>query len=418
MRRVRCLGPLEASELAGWMHRAAIYALPARYEPFGLSALEAAQAGCALVLGDLSSLREVWGTRRGSCRRPMPGRWPGRSRRSSRTRGCGAGWRPWRPRACGAVLAGRMAAGYSDAYGRLAAVDRSPQAGVMRFVFVCHSVLSDWNHGNAHLLRGVVTELQARGHDVVVCEPPAAGAPRTWCRARRGRARGCGCAYPGLQVIRYDRRGLEVDRAIATGRRGDRARVECAGRSCGGLGRHPARRRLRPALPRHPPPRGERPGGHAQFDLRRYDGVLAFGDVLRERYLRRAGRAAPGPGTRPPTRVSSRRGPTSCQGRATSCGSATGATRSGPPSCRSSCSTRCAIWACGRVYGVRYPERGARSAGRGGHRVRRLAAELPGARGVRQAPGHGARAPAALRAALPGIPTIRPSRRWPAASRW
>ena len=36
-------------------------ALPARYEPFGLSLVEAAQAGCALVLGDIRSLREVWG---------------------------------------------------------------------------------------------------------------------------------------------------------------------------------------------------------------------------------------------------------------------------------------------------------------------------------------------------------------------
>jgi glycogen synthase len=43
------------------MQRAAIYALPARYEPFGLSALEAAQCGCALVLGDIPSLREIWG---------------------------------------------------------------------------------------------------------------------------------------------------------------------------------------------------------------------------------------------------------------------------------------------------------------------------------------------------------------------
>jgi glycosyltransferase involved in cell wall biosynthesis len=34
---------------------------PARYEPFGLSALEAGLAGCALVLGDVATLREVWG---------------------------------------------------------------------------------------------------------------------------------------------------------------------------------------------------------------------------------------------------------------------------------------------------------------------------------------------------------------------
>jgi glycogen(starch) synthase len=58
---VRLLGRLSSEALAPWFARASIYALPARYEPFGLSALEAAQAGCALVLGDIPSLREVWG---------------------------------------------------------------------------------------------------------------------------------------------------------------------------------------------------------------------------------------------------------------------------------------------------------------------------------------------------------------------
>jgi glycosyltransferase involved in cell wall biosynthesis len=55
------LGRLAPDKLAEWYARAAIYALPARYEPFGLSALEAALSGCALVLGDIPSLREVWG---------------------------------------------------------------------------------------------------------------------------------------------------------------------------------------------------------------------------------------------------------------------------------------------------------------------------------------------------------------------
>jgi glycogen synthase len=59
-RYVRTLGRLSPRELSGYMGRASIYALPARYEPFGLSALEAALAGCALVLGDIPSLREVW----------------------------------------------------------------------------------------------------------------------------------------------------------------------------------------------------------------------------------------------------------------------------------------------------------------------------------------------------------------------
>jgi glycosyltransferase involved in cell wall biosynthesis len=55
------LGRLAPDDVHALMRRASIFALPARYEPFGLSALEAARAGCALVLGDIPSLREVWG---------------------------------------------------------------------------------------------------------------------------------------------------------------------------------------------------------------------------------------------------------------------------------------------------------------------------------------------------------------------
>jgi len=54
------LGYLEPQELASWFGRASIYCLPARYEPFGLSILEAALSGCALVLGDIPTLRELW----------------------------------------------------------------------------------------------------------------------------------------------------------------------------------------------------------------------------------------------------------------------------------------------------------------------------------------------------------------------
>ena len=59
-RSVRPLGRLSPPVLASWLSPAAIYALPARYEPFGLSVLEAGLAGCALVLGDIPSLREIW----------------------------------------------------------------------------------------------------------------------------------------------------------------------------------------------------------------------------------------------------------------------------------------------------------------------------------------------------------------------
>ncbi len=55
------LGVLGRDALAAAMARASIFLHPARYEPFGLAPVEAALSGCALVLGDIPSLREVWG---------------------------------------------------------------------------------------------------------------------------------------------------------------------------------------------------------------------------------------------------------------------------------------------------------------------------------------------------------------------
>lgn len=54
------LGRLDFAALSDWLLRAALYVSPARYEPFGLGILEAAQAGCALVLGAIASLMELW----------------------------------------------------------------------------------------------------------------------------------------------------------------------------------------------------------------------------------------------------------------------------------------------------------------------------------------------------------------------
>ena len=54
-------GRISQADAAALLARASVFASPARYEPFGLTALEAAHAGCALVLGDLPSQREVWG---------------------------------------------------------------------------------------------------------------------------------------------------------------------------------------------------------------------------------------------------------------------------------------------------------------------------------------------------------------------
>lgn len=59
-KNVQLLGKLSPDEVRHWLSKAAIYAMPARYEPFGLSLLEAAASGCALLAGDIPTLREVW----------------------------------------------------------------------------------------------------------------------------------------------------------------------------------------------------------------------------------------------------------------------------------------------------------------------------------------------------------------------
>jgi glycogen synthase len=60
LHNVRCLGKITPLEMTQQLSGAAIFVLPAVYEPFGLSVLEAALSGCALVLADIPSLRETW----------------------------------------------------------------------------------------------------------------------------------------------------------------------------------------------------------------------------------------------------------------------------------------------------------------------------------------------------------------------
>lgn len=59
-RHLDARGRLERAGVDEWMRRAAVYAAPSRYEPFGLAPLEAALHGCALVLSDLETFRELW----------------------------------------------------------------------------------------------------------------------------------------------------------------------------------------------------------------------------------------------------------------------------------------------------------------------------------------------------------------------
>ena len=55
-----CLGELASTSLAHWLERSGIFVSAAVYEPFGLGVLEAARSGCALVLSDTPTFRELW----------------------------------------------------------------------------------------------------------------------------------------------------------------------------------------------------------------------------------------------------------------------------------------------------------------------------------------------------------------------
>jgi spore maturation protein CgeB len=149
-----------------------------------------------------------------------------------------------------------------------------------------HSLISDWNHGNAHFLRGVVSELMARGHDVAVLEPGDA-----WSVANLYRERGEAgltayrAAYPRLTSRRYDLETLDLDELL------DRADVvlvhewndhELVRR----VGAHRARIGGYVLLfhDTHHRSVTERES-MARYDLQHYDGVLAFGEVIRQGYL-------------------------------------------------------------------------------------------------------------------------------------
>jgi glycosyltransferase involved in cell wall biosynthesis len=60
-KHVQFLGALARGDVRGHLARTRVFVSPAYYDPFGLAAVEAALAGCSLVLSDIPSYREVWG---------------------------------------------------------------------------------------------------------------------------------------------------------------------------------------------------------------------------------------------------------------------------------------------------------------------------------------------------------------------
>ena len=60
LENLHCLGTIDTAEIARWLSARPVFASAARYEPFGLAVLEAAMAGCPLVLSDIPTFRELW----------------------------------------------------------------------------------------------------------------------------------------------------------------------------------------------------------------------------------------------------------------------------------------------------------------------------------------------------------------------
>jgi spore maturation protein CgeB len=156
----------------------------------------------------------------------------------------------------------------------------------MRVVLFCHSLVSDWNHGNAHFLRGIVAELMARSHDVVVYEP-ADGWSRQQMIADAGLAAvdRFHAAFPRLRSTAVDLDRLPLDEVldgadlVMVHEWSPHSLVAAVGQHRARGGRyvllfHDTHHRTVTAVDEL-----------RRYELEHYDGVLAFGEVIRERYL-------------------------------------------------------------------------------------------------------------------------------------
>jgi spore maturation protein CgeB len=158
----------------------------------------------------------------------------------------------------------------------------------MRIALFYHSLESDWNHGNAHFLRGYASELVDRGDPVSIFEPAD-----SWSRANLVEQHGASsidafaARYPALRSTRYDLANFDLDAAldgVSLAIVHEWNSHELVRR----IGEHHRRNREYALLFHDTHHRSiTDPHGMAAYDLRHYDGVLAFGEAIRQVYLQR-----------------------------------------------------------------------------------------------------------------------------------
>jgi spore maturation protein CgeB len=156
----------------------------------------------------------------------------------------------------------------------------------MNIALFYHSLLSDWNHGNAHFLRGIATELQARGHHVRVFEPYAAWSLVNLV-AEHGTAplRDFRQVYPHLHSTSYGLETLDLAQILED--------IDLV--IMHEWNDHELVRRLGAHRQRHPHyvllfhdthhRSATDPRSLAAYDLAQYDGILAYGKAIRDLYL-------------------------------------------------------------------------------------------------------------------------------------
>ncbi len=158
----------------------------------------------------------------------------------------------------------------------------------MRIVIFSHSLVSDWNHGNAHFLRGIASELVSRNHDVRVYEPED-----SWSRNNLIHEQGdepireFHRVYPRLESRLYDRREIDPDRELEGAQLvivhewNDPELVA----AIGAARKRSSAFRLLFHDTHHRSVTD--PQSMSHYDLSAYDGVLAFGEAVRNVYLRK-----------------------------------------------------------------------------------------------------------------------------------